>query len=449
VSCFPDNGDSALELMRQAEAAMQRVKRTTGNSVGVFANEQKRELADRGALGLRLKQAIRNGELLAHYQPIVSGQDWRVLGFEALVRWEHPQRGLLLPGQFLQVAEELGLIVEIGNFMLDSACRQARSWIDRGVGEFFITVNVSVLQLHRPNFVEEVRAAIDRWELPGTYIELELTENVLVGNVDRVRAMMRELKSFGVKVALDDFGTGYSSLNYLRQLPIDKLKIDQSFVKDVISDVSSAGICRVIASLGHQLGMTVLAEGVETAAQVAYLLRNECDAFQGFYFSPPVPAGEAIGILLHRYVAQDTAIMARESLTLLLVDDEENILSALHRLLRRDGYRILKATGAAQAFELLATNQVQVILSDQRMPEMSGTEFLSQVKQIYPETVRMVLSGYSDLSTITEGINRGAIYKFLTKPWSDDELRVQVRDAFRIANRHNEPKPAASAGESV
>ena len=135
--------------------------------------------------------------------------------------------------------------------------------------------------------------------------------------------------------------------------------------------------------------------------------------------------------------------MARESQTLLLVDDEENVLSALHRLLRRDGYRILKATGAARAFELLATNDVQVILSDQRMPEMNGTEFLSQVKQLYPETVRMVLSGYTDLAAVTEGINRGAIYKFLTKPWSDDELRVQVRDAFRIANRNKEPKHAA------
>jgi len=248
-----------------------------------------------------------------------------------------------------------------------------------------------------------------------------------------------------VRIALDDFGTGYSSLNYLRHFPADKLKIDRSFVRDITSDAGSAGICRTVIALGHQLGMAVLAEGVENASQVGYLLRNECDLFQGYYFSRPVIAAKALDLLRHRYIMQDVALQKPKERTLLLVDDEENILRSLTRALRRDGYQILTATSARDAMELLGKNDVQVIISDQRMPETSGTEFLSRVKQMYPETVRMVLSGYTDLTAVTDAINRGAIYKFLTKPWNDDELRVQIRDAFRIAQRQERAKSAAAS----
>jgi FixJ family two-component response regulator len=281
------------------------------------------------------------------------------------------------------------------------------------------------------------------WNVPTAHLELELTENMMIGNVQRVIGTMRALKLLGVKIALDDFGTGYSSLNYLRQFPIDLLKIDQSFVRDISSDPGAAGICRAIIALGHQLGMTVLAEGVETAAQVGYLRRNECDRFQGFYFSKPVTATQALVLLEHRYMAHEGLALQQETHTLLLLDDEENILSALNRVLRRDGYRIFTATTADQAFDILARNNVEVILSDQRMPEISGTEFLSKVKEMYPNTVRMMLSGYTDLAAVTEAINRGAIYKFLIKPWNDEDLRHQIREAFRTHGSRGSAKPAA------
>jgi len=194
-------------------------------------------------------------------------------------------------------------------------------------------------------------------------------------------------------------------------------------------------------TLSHQLGMTVLAEGVETAAQVGYLRRNECDYFQGYYFCKPVTAPRALEMLQHRYLAHEGIEQpAEQQPTLLLVDDEENILNALTRMLRRDGYRILTATNAQDALDILGRNDVQVVISDQRMPGISGTELLSKVKEMHPETVRMVLSGYTDLSAVTAAINQGAIYKFLTKPWNDEELRLQIRDAFRIARRPRESR---------
>ena len=438
VSCFPDNGSSPHELVRQAESAMLMAKKEGRNAVFAFANEHKQELEDRYTLGLRLDDALRNDEFVLHYQPRISGQDWRIGGFEALMRWQSPEFGLLSPKRFQQVAEDLGMMIDIGSFVLRTACQQARSWIDLGADEFSISINVSPMQMQRANFVDELRRALSDARLPARYIELELTEGMTMGNFERVLSTMRALKALGVKLSLDDFGTGYSSLNYLRKFPIDTLKIDQSFVRDITTDVGATGVCRAIITLAHQLGMTVLAEGVETAAQVGYLRRNDCDFFQGFYFCKAVTAAQAFEILQHRYLPHEGLEQAAAQPTLLLVDDEENILNALSRMLRRDGYRILTAKGAEEALDVLARNDVEVILSDQRMPGASGTEFLSKVKDMYPDTVRMVLSGYTELAAVTAAINQGAIYKFITKPWNDEELRMQIRDAFRIANRPND-----------
>jgi diguanylate cyclase (GGDEF)-like protein len=435
VSCFPDHGATSQELLREAEAAMQRAKRSGRNAVSAFTNEQRQQMEERLLLGLQLRDAIRQQQFVVQYQPQIRGQDWLIYGFEALVRWHSPQFGLLPPGRFLPIAEELGLSVDIGNFVLESVCRQARAWRDAGMDDFLISINVSPVQLRRPQFVDTVRAALARHQVPAHCLELELTEQAMAGDVASAAEILHALKALGVRLAIDDFGAGYSSLRHLRRLPVDRLKIDGGFVRDISSDAGAAGVCRAIITLGHQLGMQVLAEGVETAAEVGYLLRNECDAFQGFYFSAPVSAEQALELLRHRYLAQDPLPRPAAARTLLLLDDEENVLRALTRALRRDGYRILTATTAQDAFEHLARNEVQVIISDQRMPELSGTEFLSQVKAMYPDTVRMVLSGYSDVTVVTDAINRGAIYKFLTKPWNDDDLRLQIQDAFRIARR--------------
>jgi diguanylate cyclase (GGDEF)-like protein len=443
VSCFPDNGDGAQALLWESEAAMRRAKREGRNTVSAFTNAEKRELEERRALGAQLREAIAARQFVLHFQPQISAQDWQIVGFEALVRWQHPELGLLGPDRFIPIAEQLGLIVEIGNLVVAGVCAQIRAWREAGVNDFLVSVNVSTAQVQRPGFVAQIRDALAEYAVPPGCLELELTESALAQRVEEVAGTMRALRALGTKIALDDFGTGYSSLQYLRHFNVDRLKIDQSFVRDIATDASSAGICRAVITLGHQFGMSVMAEGVETAAQVGYLLRNGCDYFQGYYFSRPVSAAQALELLRHRYLTRDAIVPREDRRTLLLVDDEENVLRALSRALRRDGYEILTATNAQDAFELLARNDVQVIISDQRMPGVSGTEFLSRVKEMYPQTVRMVLSGYTDLTAVTEAINRGAIYKFLTKPWNDSELRAQIRDAFRMRETQSQARAAS------
>ncbi|MEO8670710.1 MAG: EAL domain-containing protein [Tahibacter sp.] len=444
VSCFPENGATSSELIRQAEAAMMRAKDEGRNSVAAFSNSELQALRDRLELGSGLRSAISAEQLVLHFQPQISAHNWQVTGVEALVRWQHPERGLLLPGRFIAVAEELGVIVELGQWVLDAACRHAREWLDSGIADFTVAVNVSALQLQRPDFLERVQQALERSRLPPRYLELELTESMVMAHVERVITTMRSLKALGVSISLDDFGSGYSSLSYLRRFPVDKLKIDQSFVRDITTDPGSAGICRAIIGLGHQLGMTVSAEGVETIGHAGFLRRSECDQFQGNYFSLPLPALQAFDVLRRRYLRQEelggTLKQAHASNTLLLLDDEENVIRALVRLLRRDGYNIVTATSAEQAFELLANEPVQVIISDQRMPDISGTDFLHKVKELYPATIRLILSGYSDFASLTDAINRGAVYRFVAKPWDDEELRRTIREAFRRVDTGQESR---------
>jgi CheY-like chemotaxis protein len=252
-------------------------------------------------------------------------------------------------------------------------------------------------------------------------------------------SLMADLKRIGVHLSLDDFGTGYSSLAYLSRFPIDSLKIDRSFISGIVTDPDSATIATSIIALAHRMRLRVVAEGVETEAQLGYLRQNGCDEMQGFFFSKAVPAGE-LAALLREGKALPPVEETSDAPTLLIVDDEPSILSALRRLLFEDGYRILTAGSARDGLEILARNAVQVIITDQRMPEMCGTEFLGRVKALHPNTVRMVLSGYADLATVTESVNEGALYKFLSKPWNDDQLREQIREAFVFYETNIKPR---------
>ena len=250
-------------------------------------------------------------------------------------------------------------------------------------------------------------------------------------SVDEAAATLQELRATGIKISLDDFGTGHSSLSRLRRLPIDHLKIDQSFVCNLTTEPEDAAICLAIIGLAHNLRMTVIAEGVETEGQANYLRQHHCDEMQGYYFSRPLPVGDFEQLLVQRRTLILPVRPANERRTLLLVDDEADVLSALKRMLRLEGYDIITATSAREGLELLSIHPVQVIISDQRMPQMSGSEFLSRVRDLHPHTVRLILSGYADLRSVTEAINHGAIYKFLTKPWDDEMLRMDLREAFR------------------
>ena len=440
VSAFPEFGQSVLELTRQSELATNRAKRSGRNSAMVFSDQLRAALDDRLLLGGRLRAALAQGEFVLHYQPQVNAHDGAISGLEALVRWDSPEFGLLPPARFIPVAEDNGMILQLGDWVMRTACQQLRLWTDQGFSGFVVSVNVSATQIQRPSFVQDVGSILLETGIVPAMLELELTESGLMGNAERAVTQMRELKALGVRLAIDDFGMGYSSLSYLQRFPLDKLKIDQVFVANIVQDGHDAVLVRAIIAMGQHLGLRVVAEGVETAAQYGYLRSNHCDELQGYFIARPLPASEIPELLKRRFLVASSSIESSER-TLLVLDDEDNIRRSLIRLLRRDGYRILDVSNARDAFELLATNRVQVILSDQRMPGMSGTEFLSEVKAMYPDTMRMVLSGFTDLASVTGAVNRGAIYKFLTKPWDDDALRADVLEAFR----HHERSRAVSA----
>lgn len=431
VALCPEHARTPSLLLDLAEAAMMVAAREGGNIVHLHNDLASTSAHMENTIARQIVDAIPNNELRLRYQPLVSAHDGRVVGMEALLRWQSPSLGMMVPERFMRTAERLGVIIQIGAWVLECALQQARQWRNQGFDDFTIAVNVSTLQLLRPNFYNEVVTALQQAGVPAQILTLEINESALTNNVAFVHDTLSKLRAEGISLSLDNFGTGDSSLSALVRYPVDKLKIDRSFIKTAPVGNREAAISRTIIAMGHQLGMTVIANGVESQAQLGFLRRSDCDVFQGYMFGEPMSADAAGMTLRRRYLRPDAFADNRPDRTLLLLDDEENVLRSLVRLFRRDGYRILAAGNVRDAFDLLAVNDVQVILSDQRMSDMSGTEFFGRVKMLYPGTIRLVLSGYTDLNTVTDAINRGAIYRFLTKPWNDDELREHIRQAFR------------------
>ncbi|HEX7731216.1 MAG TPA: EAL domain-containing protein [Rhodanobacter sp.] len=293
ISHSPEHGDTPPTLLRSAEAAMMQAKRDGRDRVSEFSIAQKQALEERVLLGSRLRDALRHEELELYYQPQYSALDHALTGFEALLRWNCGGLGRVLPARFIPVAEALGLMPEIGGWVFARAARQLRAWLDRGHRGFTLAVNVSAQQLQHPHLVEQVAEALRRHAVPPAMLDIEMTESALMENVARVRRTLGGLKSLGVRLSLDDFGTGYSSLAYLKQFPIDKLKIDQSFVRGLPADADDGAIAQTIIELAHQLRMLAAAEGVETPAQAVFLAGLGCDELQGNGLGAALPAGDA------------------------------------------------------------------------------------------------------------------------------------------------------------
>ncbi|TJZ78970.1 bifunctional diguanylate cyclase/phosphodiesterase [Chitiniphilus eburneus] len=292
IALYPDDGDDSETLIRNADVAMYQAKANGRNNYQYFTADLNVLASERLVLETSMRQALVNNEFTLFYQPQAGLADGGVIGAEALIRWRHPEHGLIPPGKFIPVAEESRLIVPIGNWVLREACRQAAEWQAAGLPPLTIAVNLSPLQLHQANLLEIVADALAASGLDAQYLELEVTESVVMQEVEHVMAMLHGLKRLGVKLSIDDFGTGYSSLSYLKRFAFDKLKVDQSFVRDLTTDPNDAAIVLAIIGLGKTLGMSVLAEGVETAEQLAFLQSADIDAIQGFFFSRPIPAEE-------------------------------------------------------------------------------------------------------------------------------------------------------------
>lgn len=294
VAVFPHNGNDAAALLANADVALFRAKAMARGSVCVFEAEMDQQIRDRRAMHHELSQAIKNGELTLNYQPQAKiGKD--VVGFEALVRWNHPTRGMVSPGVFIPLVEESGLIVEMGEWILRAACREAASWSK----PLQIAVNLSPVQFLHGDLVSLVHSILLETGLPPGRLELEITEGVLIGDFDRGLALLRRLKSLGVRIAMDDFGSGYSSLSYLQSFPFDKIKIDREFVMNLGRNAQSAAIIRAVIGLGHGLDVPIVAEGVETQEQLAFLASEACDQVQGYFIGRPAPIQQYAELVGH------------------------------------------------------------------------------------------------------------------------------------------------------
>ncbi|MGE0081537.1 MAG: EAL domain-containing protein [Thiohalomonadaceae bacterium] len=432
AAVFPGDGMDGETLLKNADAAMYRAKDMGRNNIQFYTSELNVRAMERVTLESELRAAIGNGELLLHYQPQVDLYTGAIIGMEALVRWQHPQLGLVSPMRFIPLAEETGLIVPLGEWVLRTACAQAAAWQRAGM-EVLVAVNVSTRQLAQPDLHERVAAILADTGLEADNLELELTESVIMTDPDAMLHKLMRLKDLGAQLAIDDFGTGYSSLSYLSSFPFDKLKIDKSFIRDVTVSPHDAEIALAIIDLAHSLKLRVIAEGVETEGQLSYLLRHGCDQIQGYHFSPLLTAEEATALLESGRKLAIPFMPAHELPVVLLVDDEPHVLQALTRVLHREPYRVLTANSAEDAFEMLARTDVDVVVSDQRMPGMSGVEFLARVRDIYPETVRIILSGQIDLAVVTDAFNRGHIFSYIAKPWDNAELRRELNEAIKAA----------------
>jgi diguanylate cyclase (GGDEF)-like protein/PAS domain S-box-containing protein len=441
IACFPNDSEIAGELLSHAINASGQAKAEGGNTCYRFDSTAARSASAQRVLLNDLRQAIEGHQLVLHYQPQISLFSGVLTGLEALIRWQHPQHGLIPPSEFIPLAEQSHCIIEIGEWVLHESCRQMRAWLDAGLPPIKVAINLAAQHLLLPELPATIAEALARYRLEARFLEIEITESAMMQDVTKAIRSTLQLKDVGVRISLDDFGTGYSSLAYLSRFPIDVVKIDQSFVRDITSNPVNAAIAQAIIAMSHKLNKTVLAEGVETEEQMQYLRRNESDEMQGFFFSRPVPAENIARLLAAGSVMRLTRVpRPEEHVCVLFVDDESNILASLKRTLRREGYEILTASSASEGFALLAKNPIQVVVSDQRMPEMNGTEFLARVKTLYPETVRMVLSGYSEISAVTDSINKGAVYRFMLKPWDDEQLKGEIVSALRHWRKLYGPK---------
>jgi EAL domain-containing protein (putative c-di-GMP-specific phosphodiesterase class I)/CheY-like chemotaxis protein len=329
------------------------------------------------------------------------------------------------------VLEEAGLIVPVGEWVLREACGQVRAWQKSGLVVPPVAVNLSARQFQQKDLEADVRRILRETGVDPSLVQFELTESLLMKEPESAARTLRGLKELGVTISVDDFGTGYSSLAYLKRFPIDALKIDRAFIRDITTNPEDAAITLAIIGLAHSLKLKVVAEGVETDGQLNFISRHACDEMQGYYFSKPVAPGECEAMLRQGRRLDFSTSGTPAKPAVLLLDDDERDLMLLEQILRSDGFPVLKTTDPKRAFELLASGPVGIVVSDQCMPGLTGVEFLSHVRKLYPDVIRIVATGSNDPKAIADAVNQAGIHKFLLKDWNSERLRGELREVYR------------------
>ena len=451
ITLYPSDSTEPETLIRNADTAMYRAKEMGRNRVQFYTPEMNARALEKLNLESSLRHALAREEFLLHYQPKASLASGDVTGVEALLRWQHPELGLISPAEFIPMLEETGLIIPAGEWVVRTACQQIKAWQDGGVKPVPVAVNLSARQFQASELGATIARILEEEGIEHGLLELEITESSLVSNTEEAARTLEFLNSLGVRVTIDDFGTGYSSLSYLKRFPLDGLKIDSSFVRDISTDMDDAAITRAIITMAHSLELAVIAEGVETEEQLNFLNANGCDQIQGYYFARALPAADCTALLVSgRRLERATPNPAVEPPAVLLVDDDDDMLMLLKRQLGADGYPLYTATSAREGLEIMSRHNVKVVVSDYSMPGMSGAEFLQRVKLLYPDTVRIMLSGHTDFNTVSEAVNRGEIYRFVTKSWDSEHLRADIREGLMSAlHRGAAPVTSSSVGSGA
>ncbi|MBV8635636.1 MAG: EAL domain-containing protein [Burkholderiaceae bacterium] len=448
ISHYPADG-AVNVLLNHAMLAANMKPREPGTVYRFFAPHMEHGPRHRLDLENALRRAMKHKEFVLHFQPQVDLVSGRVIGAEALIRWNRPNHGMVSPLEFIPLLEETGMIWDVGEWAMQEACRINRKWQDEGLPPIRMAVNLSARQFQDGDIHDMVRRALETSQLDPQWLELELTEGIVLLNADAVIRTMKSLNEIGVSHALDDFGTGYSSLSYLQRLPVERIKIDRSFVSDITANPGDAAIARAVVGMAHSLNMTVIAEGVETEAQLGYLRGLGCEEIQGYFFSRPLAENDFAELLRSGRCINPAPEASSARRVLLLVTQEQDALQHLGHILEREKYVLVCAATPEEGFEMMATSHAGVVLCDQHLPGMTGTEFLKRLGDLYPDAIRMVMSETLEMGPMLEAINSGTIYKFLAKPWNEALVMACLRDAFRLFDMSQRNRELASRLEGL
>lgn len=430
ISLYPLDSNNAATLLHQANQALQWAKRKSLSGYYLYQEQRLNEVNGQFAPEQSLKRALDNNELCLYYQPQIDLFNNAVFGFEALLRWNHPRQGLLSAEKIIPLAEQTGLIDPIGRYILKLACQQAQEWNKNT--HYEVSVNISAQQFLQADFAAQVEQELLASNLNPSALKLEITESLLLPESKRIQRMLQHLQALGVKIAVDDFGVDYASFNYLKQFPLDWIKIDRSFIKDVATNPNDAAIVNAIISLAHSLGLQVLPEGIEDETQLAFITRRHSDAAQGFYFAPPM-ANEELKKWLRNPRLPDLPVTSKQR-SILIVEDDYVQRELMAMWLRQAQYQVELAEDAKQAFAVMARQSIDLMLVDYGLPQTDGVEFMRRVRSIYNKTVRLLISAQADEAALTRAINEGGVARFLAKPVSQEQLCDTVREVLSQQN---------------